>query len=211
MSATLEVFADVGCPFTHLGLLRLVEERQRRERADVVLRVRAWPLELVNGRPLDAEFIAEEVDDLRAQVAPGAFANFQQSAFPNSTLPAMCLVAAAGDNLELAETLSLEVRTALFEDGLNVANPDVLAAIAARHQMRWKGDTDQLAELTEVIHDDWEEGRRRGVIGSPHFFTPSGGFFCPALDVGRDHQGHLKVHEDPEGFESFVAEVFSHP
>jgi hypothetical protein len=49
----IEVFADAGCPFTHVGLRRLVEHRDHAGRDDVVLRVRAWPLELVNGHPLD--------------------------------------------------------------------------------------------------------------------------------------------------------------
>ena len=53
----IEVWADVWCPFAHIGIRRLVEERDRRG-SEVHLRVRAWPLELVNGRPLDAAFIA---------------------------------------------------------------------------------------------------------------------------------------------------------
>ncbi|MCC6183750.1 MAG: disulfide bond formation protein DsbA, partial [Microthrixaceae bacterium] len=60
---TIEVFADVTCPFTHVGLRRMVAARQAQGRDDVVLRVRSWPLEVVNGAPLDAAFVAEEVDD----------------------------------------------------------------------------------------------------------------------------------------------------
>jgi hypothetical protein len=45
----VEVFADVSCPFAHVGLRRLVEQRDKLARDDIVLRVRAWPLELVNG------------------------------------------------------------------------------------------------------------------------------------------------------------------
>ena len=51
----LEVFADVCCPFTHVGLRRIVRRRAELGRDDVVLVVRAWPLELVNGVPLDPE------------------------------------------------------------------------------------------------------------------------------------------------------------
>ena len=46
---TIEVFADVLCPFTHVGLRAVAEQRARAGRDDVVIRVRAWPLELVNG------------------------------------------------------------------------------------------------------------------------------------------------------------------
>jgi hypothetical protein len=50
-SRLVEVFADVGCPFAHVGLRRFVERRDELGRDDVVLWVRAWPLELVNARP----------------------------------------------------------------------------------------------------------------------------------------------------------------
>lgn len=65
----IEVFADVVCPFTHVGLRRLVERRHELG-SSAVLRVRAWPLELVNGEPLAADVVAEEVRELREQVAP---------------------------------------------------------------------------------------------------------------------------------------------
>ena len=62
---TIEVFADISCPFTHVGLRRLVEERARLGRDDVVLHVRAWPLELVNGAPITGDFVGTEIDALR--------------------------------------------------------------------------------------------------------------------------------------------------
>ena len=210
---TLEVFADVGCPFTHLGLRRIVDERRRRGRNDLVLRVRAWPLEWVNGRPLDATFIAEEVDDIRSQVAPGQFRSFTEASFPASTLPAMCLSAAAATaGPDIAEQVALAVRTALFEDGLDVGDDAVLTRIAEAHGVPWPPDDDERVRLEAAVRADWEEGRTRGVIGSPHFFFSSGdGFFCPALDVGRDEHGHLHVHADPEGFAASLDEVFTQP
>ena len=50
----MEVFADIWCPFAHVGLQTIYEQRARNGRADVAIWVRAWPLELVNGAPLDA-------------------------------------------------------------------------------------------------------------------------------------------------------------
>jgi len=35
-----------------------VAERQVRGRDDVVLKVRSWPLEMVNGQPLDPQVVA---------------------------------------------------------------------------------------------------------------------------------------------------------
>ena len=43
----VDVFADVRCPFAHVGLRRLVTRRKQLG-AQLLLRVRAWPLELVN-------------------------------------------------------------------------------------------------------------------------------------------------------------------
>ena len=54
MVACIEVFADVTCPFTHVGLKQVVRHvAEMREPVDVV--VRAWPLEWVNGVPLDVD------------------------------------------------------------------------------------------------------------------------------------------------------------
>jgi hypothetical protein len=32
---------------------------------------------------------------------------------------------------------------------------------------------------------DWHGGRRRGVLGSPHFFRGDNDVFCPAVDITR--------------------------
>ena len=90
----IEVFADVGCPLTHVGLRRFVERRAELGRDDIVLHVRAWPLEIVNKRPLDPAFIAEEVGEIREQVAPDLFVGLGEASFPASSLPALALAAA---------------------------------------------------------------------------------------------------------------------
>jgi len=191
----VEVFADVRCPFAHVGLRRLVE----RARSEVVLRVRAWPLELVNDAPLDGALIAEEVDELRAQVAPELFAGFDTEHFPASSLPALGLAAAAygtGD-LRLGERVSLALRDALFEHGRDIAQPDELRQIAEREGVPWPVDAGR------AVLDDWEEGRRRAVIGSPHFFVDGRGFFCPALDIRR-RDGHLVISATHAGLEEML-------
>lgn len=200
----IEVFADVGCPFTHVGLRRFVERRRALGRDDVRLWVRSWPLEVVNGRPLDPAFIAEEVDEIREQAAPDLFAGFDETTFPATSMPALCLAVAAYErDPAVGERVSLELRDLLFEHGVDVADPEVLARIAAGHGIELD------ASLPERVLAEHADGSERGVIGSPHFFTPTGGFFCPALDVGRDAQGHLRVHADPAGFDAFLAACFT--
>ncbi len=202
--STIEVFADVSCPFTHVGLRRLVDLRSQLGRQDVQLHVRAWPLEIVNGHPLDPEFIAEEVDDIREQVAPDLFTGFAPSAFPATSLPALALVAAAYErDLGTGEEISLTLRDLLFEQGVDIADPEVLQGLAVVHRL----DVDPTD--TRAVLADHTEGVARGVIGSPHFFTPAGGFFCPSLDVHRDEGGHLRITADLAAFDQFAASCFA--
>jgi predicted DsbA family dithiol-disulfide isomerase len=83
----IEVFADVACPFTHVGLRRFVDRRAELGRHDVTLRVRSWPLEIVNGQPLDPHFIAEEIDEIRQQVAPALLQGFTEATFQRVRFP----------------------------------------------------------------------------------------------------------------------------
>jgi predicted DsbA family dithiol-disulfide isomerase len=200
---TIEVFADVSCPFAHVGLRRLVDLRAELDRTDVQLRVRAWPLEIVNGDPLDADFVAEEVDEIRRQVAPDLFEGFRRSAFPATSLPALALAAAAYErDLGTGERVSLALRDLLFEQGIDIADHDVLQRLAHEHGVEFDP-----ADTRQVLADH-AEGVRREVIGSPHFFTPWGGFFCPALDVRRDADGHLQITASSARFEQFAASSF---
>jgi len=199
----IEVFADVVCPFTHVGLRRFVARRAELGRDDVTLRVRAWPLEIVNAQPLDPQFIAEEIDDIRRQVAPALFQGFTEAAFPVSSLPALTLAAAAYDeSLATGERVSLALRDLLFEQGIDIADTTVLARLACHH--------DVSVDLTDSrrVLEDHAEGLASGVVGSPHFFTPAGGFFCPSLDVHREAGGHLRITADTAGFDRFVATCF---
>ena len=204
VGTVIEVFADVACPFTHVGLRRFVERRATEGRDDVRLRVRAWPLEIVNGSPLDPAFITEEVDELRRTAAPGLFRGYREEVFPATSLPALALAAAAyAARPELGELVSLELRDALFEQGVDISRVDVLTGLAQRHDLDFDPD-----DLTAVLADH-ARGVQREVIGSPHFFTPTGSFFCPALDITRDGEGHLHITADPVGFEQFLAGCFT--
>ena len=195
-----EVFADVCWPFTHVGLRRLVTRRAALGRDDVVLRIRAWPLELVNGEPLDPDFVAEEIEALRGGVAPDLFSGFDPAAFPRTSLPALTLACDAyGRGDATGERISLALRTALFEEGRNVAERAELARLAATEGLEMPGPGTHQAVL-----DDLTEGRERGVIGSPHFFAGDEGFFCPALEIDRI-DGHLRIREDEAGFARFLA------
>lgn len=202
----IEVFADIVCPFTHVGLRRLVERRAAAGRTVPVLHVRAWPLELVNGEPLAGDFVAEEVAALREMVAPDLFGGFDAARFPSTSLPALTLVAAAyRRDVQLGEHVSLRLRDALFEEGADIGALDVLAEIATANGL----DVPEVGDR-DAIMADLDEGRRRGVDGSPHFFLGSEGFFCPSLEITRV-AGHLQVAFDAARFEQFARQALDEP
>lgn len=199
----IEVFADVACPFTHVGLRRFVARRREVRSEDLLLHVRSWPLELVNGEPLDPGHVAEEVDEIREQVAPELFAGFDRSNFPATSMPALALAAAAYEvDIRTGEAVSLGLRDLLFEQGKDVSERSVLEAVA-----RDQGVDVDLDDHGRV-RDDYAAGRARGVQGSPHFFTAGGNFFCPSLDVGRDEAGRLRITPDTAGLDQFMQACF---
>ena len=180
---TVEVWADVACPFAHVGLTLL-----RRVRPDVDVRVRSWPLELVNEAPFDGAHLAPEIKAVRDGVAPELFTGFDAAGFPASTLPALAAERAAGTEL------SYVLRDALWERGLDVGDPAVLRSLGAP-----EGSVD-------AVLADFEEGKARGVQGSPHWFTSGGDFFCPSLDIR--HEGDVwDVSFDRDGFERFLSSL----
>jgi predicted DsbA family dithiol-disulfide isomerase len=204
----VEVFADVLCPFTHVGLRRLVASREALGRRDPVLRVHAWPLELVNGEPLDAGLVAEEVEALRSSVAKHLFSGFDPSRWPASSLPALAL-AARGYRLgdRAGERVSLALRDAVFERGRDVADPAVLASIARSCDLDPPASREERERDLEAVLDDFAAGRARGVIGSPNFFIDGESFFCPNLRIERVGS-ELQVAIDRAALADFLGACF---
>jgi predicted DsbA family dithiol-disulfide isomerase len=199
--ATVEVYADVVCPFAYAGLSRLLARRHELGRDDVRFRIRAWPLELVNGEPVDGHHIGEEVLEIKRQVAPDLFTKFEESHFPDTSLPALALTAAAYDVSDaVGESVAMEVRQLLFERGENVADTGVLTDLARRNGLP---DFDDIG----VVREEWVTGRSRGVVGSPHFFVDGQSLFCPVLDI-QHVDGHLEVKVDEPAYYAFVARCF---
>ena len=203
MTPAIEVFADIWCPFTHVGLRMVAAQRDRSTRPDTVIIVRAWPLELVNGAAMDAQKTRANAAALRSQVAPDLFAGLDAEHFPTSTLEALALVARAyRTDLRLGERMSFAVRDALFEQGADISDPQVLATLAESLGVPLPDDADRAA-----VRADWDDGRRRGVIGSPHFFAAGVDLFCPSLQITKDPETGLTVHADATRLQQFLAQV----
>ena len=200
----IEVFADIWCPFAHAGLRAVMARRDELGHGTVPLLVRAWPLELINGEPEDPSTAAEHVADLRAETAPDLFSGFDPSRFPRTTIPALSLAAAAyRHTAPIGERVSLALRDALWEQGLDVSDPAVLEAIGKQH-----GVTGWATEDERSIREDWELGQARGVEGSPHFFWGTTGAFYPSADIDKDDEGHVAVHPAPQKLDAFLAACF---
>jgi predicted DsbA family dithiol-disulfide isomerase len=201
MVTRLEVFADVTCPFTHAGLRKVVSELADVDGGVEVI-VRSWPLEWVNGTPLEAEPVKAKITALHDQLGTGDFEGFREDAWPATTIPALNLAAAAFDvDAATGLAVSLALRDAVFEEGRDVSDQAVLADIASQF-----GLAPPSVEACARVTADYEEGQRRGVRGSPDFWLGDEEFFCPALTLGHD-DGGLTAEFDTEGLGRFMERV----
>jgi predicted DsbA family dithiol-disulfide isomerase len=200
----IEVYADIVCPFTHVGLRRLIAARDARG-SHAPVRVRAWPLEWVNGAPVAADLVAAEITALRATVAPDLFTGFDRARFPRTTIPALGLAAAAyraGD--AVGEGVSLRLRQALFQEGRDLTDPAELRTIG----IEW-GVAPLVGPPAEAaVRYDWERGRARNVQGSPHFFVGDHDWFCPSLRI-RHEGDSFDVSIDRDALDKFYATAFA--
>lgn len=195
----IEVFADIWCPFTHVGLRAIDDARRTAGRHDLGIVVRSWPLELVNNGPMDPAKVHHHAHDLREQVSPDLFSNIADP-FPTSTIEALALVVRAYSvDVATGERASFALRDALFERGLDIDDPAVLGELAADLGIDLPTDADRA-----TVRTDWSEGQRRGVLGSPHFFGADHDVFCPSLDIARDPETGLTITRSTERLLEFV-------
>jgi predicted DsbA family dithiol-disulfide isomerase len=203
----IEVFADIWCPFAHVGLRAIEEQRARIGRNDVAIRVRAWPLELVNGVPLDPAITWEHANDLREQVAPELFQHVDVAQFPISTLGALAFANRAyRTNLQIGERVSFALRDALFEEGQDISDRTVLEHLAHDLGVVMPDESDR----ADVVAD-WHEGVQRGVLGSPHFFCGNESVFCPSLNVTKDAVEGVSIVRDASRLTGFLERCLAQP
>lgn len=193
---TIEVFADITCPFTHVGLKRVVALS-----GDDDIVVRAWPLEWVNESGLAAADVERKARVLHDQLGVDDFDGLRTDHWPASTIPALELAAAAYErDVATGLAVSLALRAALFEDGRDVADPTVLDELARDHGVTRR-------PMRGAVEADHADGEQRGVIGSPHYFVGDDDYFCPTLDIGHDEDDHLTARFDPAGLAEFLERI----
>ncbi|MDW3215782.1 MAG: hypothetical protein R8G01_17430 [Ilumatobacteraceae bacterium] len=207
----ITVVSDIGCPWAHVAIHRLERERLRRG-LDVELPVdhRAFPLELINGRPTPKEVLDREIPLCeRLEPDAGWGQPLDPWSFPVSTLPALEAVQAAKEQgAAQSAALDLALRRAMFAEWRCIAVFPVVLEVAAevedldvdrlsveirtgRPRAELWADLDQLA--TEVP-------------GSPTFVLPDGSIVHnPGVEIGTDDDGWPTVERDePEAIADLV-------
>ena len=94
--------------------------------------------------------------------------------------------------------MAFALRAAMFEHGLDISDPAVLGDLATRLGVAEVTDDDRASVVA-----DWEDGKRRGVQGSPHFFCGDDDMFCPSLQIARDDTG-LTITRNAERLAEFL-------
>jgi len=205
MSTTVEVFAEITCPFAYVGLQHVIEHVAELDEPVGVI-VHAWPLEWVNGTGLAYGGVETKAQALREQLDLDVFNGLHATAWPSTTIPALALASAAYDiDVPTGLAVSTDLRTAVFELGVDIGDPDVLVEIARAHGVAFDPTDD--AGHERAVRSEYDDGQRRGVKGSPHYFVAVDDFFCPALDLGRDADDHLIARFDPDGLARFLDRV----
>lgn len=181
---TIALWGDIGCPWASLATLRLLDARNRLGLDERVrLDHRAFPLELINGRPtpkpvLDAEVaaIAEHAPDLGWQGwrAP-------ENTYPSTVLLALEAVQAAKDpavgGLAGSEQLDRGLRQAFYVQSRPVS---IWAEVIAVAEKCPAVDADALDAALRLgagraaVVAQWEAFEQVGVVGSPHVFLADG-------------------------------------
>lgn len=178
---TIVVWSDIGCPWAHVAVARLLRVRNELGLAgEVVLDHRVFPLELINDRPTPKLVLDAEVP-VAGALEPGAGWQMWQApmwSYPVTTLPAMEAVQAAKEqSLEASEALDRGLRIALFGQSRCISIRGVILAVAEETP---EVDAGALAKAVDagvargMVMDQAAEASTDAVEGSPHLFLPDG-------------------------------------
>lgn len=214
---TLQVWSDLGCPWSHVVVWRLWDARRRLGLEDAVrFDHHAFPLELFNAEPTpklrtDAEWPVAQ------QLAPRAGWQAWDAAaheWPVTMLPPMEAVQAAKlQSLAAAEELDRGLRRAFWAESRCISLRHVILEVATECDVV---DPAQLAEALDAgrarraLFDDWTVARGEAVRGSAHLFAPDGtDAQNPGIEIGFRDDGsvvgaYAVEHDDPGAIEELV-------
>ena len=214
---TVQVWSDLGCPWSHAVVWRLWDARRRLGlEGRVHFDHHAFPLELFNDEPtprwhIDVEAPVVETIAPRAGWQPWSAPD---SAWPVTLLPPMEAVQAAKlQSLGAAEALDRGLRRALYAESRCISLRHVILEVA--------GETDavDVADLAaalddgrarRAIMDDWRTAQGDEVRGSAHLFVPDGtNGQNPGIEIGWEDDGspygrYWIERDDPAAIDDLV-------
>lgn len=194
---TLQVWSDLGCPWSHAVVWRLHDARRR---LGLDGRVRfdhhAFPLELFNDEPTPRWHIDVEAPVVET-IAPKAgwqAWSAPDSAWPVTLLPPMEAVQAAKlQSLEASEALDRGLRRALYGESRCISLRHVILEVAT------EADVVDVAALAaaldggrarQALIGDWNVAQGPEVRGSAHLFAPDGtNGQNPGIEIGWEDDG----------------------
>jgi predicted DsbA family dithiol-disulfide isomerase len=198
----LTVFSDLHCPWAYVFSIRL--RRALAALADPPpVRWRSWPLELVNERGTPWATVTAEIPAL-AQLEPDSFRLPRRETWPSTLLPAMeaVKVAEALGGPSAADRYDAAARHAFFVGRCDLSIRPTLLALATEAGL----SAERFAELFDdgghrrAVLEDFREGGRLGVKGSPHVFLPDGsGHFNPGIGSLEFPHGIPVIRDVDEG------------
>jgi len=216
--ATIAIWSDLGCPWSHAVVWRLHDARQRLGlEGRVAFDHHSFPLELFNSeatpRPLrDAE------RDVAATLAPRAgwqAWSAPDHAWPATMLPPMEAVQAAKlQSMAASEQLDRGLRRAFWGESRCISLRHVILEVANECEavdVATLSDALDHGHARSMLFDDWSVARGEEVRGSAHLFAPDGtNEQNPGITIGWNEDdgpagGVATVDaDDPGAIEEFV-------
>jgi predicted DsbA family dithiol-disulfide isomerase len=199
MTAVVEIWSDLHCPWATVAITRL--RRARDEHGlDVVFDQRPWPLEWVNEQGTPRDIVSSEVA-LLASSEPDLFSFYRDPSWPSTFLPAFELVAAARrvGGLRAAEDMDFAIRRRFFRESGDMSQRHELRQAVAEAGL----DVDTVLKVWERdpvradVVDDYARSTDLPIQGSPQIFWPDGtASHNPGMELTFDRGLPRLAHED---------------
>jgi len=214
---TIQVWSDLGCPWSHVVVWRLHDARRRLGlEGRVTFDHHAFPLELFNDEPTPRWHIDVEAP-VAGTLAPRAgwqAWSAPDSHWPVTLLPPMEAVQAAKlQSPAAAEQLDRGLRRALYGESRCISLRHVILEVANETDAV---DVERLAQALDdgraraALMADWRIAQGEEVRGSAHLFAPDGsneqnpGIGIGWEDDGTPHGRYWIEADDPSRIERLI-------
>lgn len=178
---TVDVYADIACPWCYVGRARLKQALAQRPELDVSLRWRPFQLQpdlpqegrdfrtVLEGKFGSWDRVQQMFDRVREMgEADGLTFDFEAVDVAPNTGDAHRLVLWAQDQ-DFGDAMATALFRAYFSDGRNVSDPDVLVDCAAAVGLEAEAARSLLDgdEYADAVRESQHRAQRRGITGVP--------------------------------------------